>query len=213
MSFEGVSSSVVRELFLRRLSEVGSVTVVAREMGLSPNTGSVWARRAGIASVRVAHPGRAEFARLRAEGKSRREAAVAVGIHERTAKDWDRGVRRTMNARIYPDGRRVDYSTGQTTMGVVKPVVDVVPAVVGARLLSLLERERIADLRRAGLSLRAIGRELGRPASTVMRELHARTDANGRYLPHAAHRDAAAKRVRPKPAKLAQPGRLREYVA
>lgn len=213
MSFQGESGAVVRELFLRRLSEVGSVTVVARELGVNRHTGFSWARQAGMASVRVGHPGKAEFARLRAEGKSRREAAAAVGIHERTAKDWDRGVRRTVNARIYPDGRRVDYSTGQTTMGSVKPLVAAVPAEVGSRLLSLSEREQIADLQRAGLSLRAIGRELDRPASTIMRELRARVDASGRYLPHAAHRDAAAKRVRPKPAKLAQPGRLREYVA
>ena len=61
--------------------------------------------------------------------------------------------------------------------------------------------------------MRSIGRELDRAASTIKRELDARRDANGRYLPHAAHRDAAAKRVRPKPAKLAQPGRLREYVS
>ncbi|MGQ2916264.1 helix-turn-helix domain-containing protein, partial [Microbacterium aurantiacum] len=54
---------------------------------------------------------------------------------------------------------------------------------VGTRLLSLLEREKIADLRRAGLSLRAIGRELGRPASTVMRELAAHARADGLYLP------------------------------
>ena len=72
-------------------------------------------------------------------------------------------------------------------------------------MLSLLEREKIADLRRAGFSLRAIGREMGRPASTIMRELDAHT-VDGRYLPYAAHRASAAARARPKPAKLAQPG-------
>ncbi|WP_368500000.1 helix-turn-helix domain-containing protein [Herbiconiux sp. A18JL235] len=33
------------------------------------------------------HPAREEFARLRAEGMSCREAAARVGIHERTARD------------------------------------------------------------------------------------------------------------------------------
>jgi IS30 family transposase len=136
-----------------------------------------------------------------------------VGIHERTAKDWDRGVRRTMNARVYPDGRRVDYSTGRTTMvSVTESSSSSIPAAIGTRLLSLPEREHIADLRRLGWSLRAIGRELGRPASTIKRELDAHA-ADGRYLPHAAHRAAAAARARPKPAKLAQPGPLRDYVS
>lgn len=87
-----------------------------------------------------------------------------------------------------------------------------VPARVGQRLLSLEEREKIADLKRLGWTLRAIGRELSRPASTIKRELEARA-TNGIYLPHAAHRDAAAKRTRPKPAKLASPGPLRDYVS
>ena len=86
-----------------------------------------------------------------------------------------------------------------------------VPEQVGSRLLSMIEREKIADLHRAGLSLRAIGRELGRPASTIMRELEAHMVA-GRYLPHGAHRAAAAARARPKLAKLAEDGPLRDYV-
>ncbi|GAB48904.1 putative transposase [Mobilicoccus pelagius NBRC 104925] len=71
------------------------------------------------------------------------------------------------------------------------------------------ERERIADLRREGASLRAIGRTLGRSASTVGRELDARSSADGRYRPHEAQRAWAASRARPKATKLATPGRLR----
>jgi len=203
----------IRAEFLKLMDEVGSVTEVARRLGLNRNTAFTWARQAGLSSKRVLHPGKADFARLRAEGLSRQEAAVRVGIHERTAKDWDRGVRRTTNARIYPGGQRVDYGTGRTTMvSVTNPSPSSIPEVIGLRLLSLRERETIADLRRAGWSLRAIGRELGRPASTIKRELDARID-NGRYLPHGAHRDAAAKRARPKTAKLALPGSLRDYVS
>jgi len=204
-----------RKQFLVLLDEVGSVQIAARELGVNANTAYGWAQQAGKRSIRQARPDprRAEFARLRVEGKSRREAAAAVGIHKRTARDWDSGVRKSRNSRFYPDGRRVDYTTGRTTMESMTSPPRLVPEQIGSRLLSLSEREKIADLTRAGLTLRAIGRELGRPASTVMRELHARADASDRYLPHAAHRDAATKRVRPKPAKLAQPGTLRDYVA
>lgn len=201
--------------FLVLLELLGSVTLAARELGIDRNTAFGWARRAGKRSVRQPRqdPRQAEFALLRSKGLSRREAAGRVGIHERTARDWDRGVRRSRNSRFYPDGRRANYSTGATTMESMTSPPSSVPEVIGSRLLSLGERERIADLRRAGLSLRAIGRELGRPPSTVMRELGRRPGPDTRYLPHAAHRDAAAKRSRPKPALLTQPGPLRAYVS
>jgi IS30 family transposase len=149
---------------------------------------------------------------MRSEGVSRREAAVRVGVHERTARDWDQGVRKSRNSRFYPDGRRVDYTTGRTTMESMTSPPPPVPEQIGFRLLSLCEREQVADLRRLGYSLRAIGRELGRAASTIKRELDARS-RGGEYRPHAAHRAAAAARGRPKAAKLALPGRLREYVS
>jgi len=204
-----------RAEFLALLASLGSVTLAARELGLNRNTAFSWARKSGFrvkAYPSRPHPGRGEFAQLRAEGMSRQEAAARVGIHERTAEDWDRGVRHSRNSRFYPDGRRVDYTTGRTTMETMSATPPQVPEQISTRLLSLPEREKIADLHRAGLSLRAIARELGRSASTVLRELDARR-ADGRYLPHAAHRAAAAARTRPKPAKLAQPGPLRDYVA
>jgi IS30 family transposase len=53
--------------------------------------------------------------------------------------------------------------------------------------LNIHERERIAVWKSAGLSLRAIARKLGRPASTVSRELN----RNGpRYWPHKAQEKA-----------------------
>ncbi|GAB2528954.1 IS30-like element ISBlo4 family transposase [Microbacterium petrolearium] len=205
-----------RAEFLALLESLGSVTLAARELGVNRNTAFGWARKVGFrvkAYPARPHPARGEFARLRAEGVSRREAAAQVGIHERTARDWDHGVRHSRNSRFYPDGRRVDYATGRTTMESMTSPPPAIPEQVGSRLLSLAEREKIADLSRLKWSLRAIGRELGRPASTIKRELDARTRADGLYLPHAAHRDAAMRRVRPKPAKLAQPSRLRDYVA
>ncbi|MFE4594649.1 IS30 family transposase [Streptomyces laurentii] len=80
------------------------------------------------------------------------------------------------------------------------------------RFLTLAEREKIRDLRAAGLSLRAIGRALGRPASTVKREIDANSGSDG-YRPYAAHRAAAARRPRPKDRKLLRESPLRVFVA
>ncbi|MEU9635705.1 IS30 family transposase, partial [Streptomyces tendae] len=63
------------------------------------------------------HPGRDEYERLRAAGVARRVAARRVGVNERTAKDWDWGVKKSGTTRTYADGRRVDYTTGTVTMG------------------------------------------------------------------------------------------------
>src|SRR5207302_8892949 len=77
--------------------------------------------------------------------------------------------------------------------------------------LSLAEREEISRGVAAGLSLRAIARQLGRAPSTVSREL----TANGgrvRYRAATADRDARRRARRPKPAKLAHCPRLRRVV-
>ena len=99
--------------------------------------------------------------------------------------------------RFYPDGRRVNYTTGQTTMEwIASPPPDLarVEQVVNPQFLSLAEGEQIADLRREGQSFRAIGRELGRSASTITREVGRNATATGTYQPHTAHRLAAARR-------------------
>ncbi len=127
--------------------------------------------------------------------------------------DWDRGVQKINSSRVYSDGRRVDYPGNKVT---VEPVLPSVDKVLHPRFLSLLERELIADLRRAGWSMRAIAIRLGRPASTVSRELgrcrEPDEQAGAPYRPHAAHRAAALARARPKTAKLAEDGPLRRYV-
>ncbi|MEU6239344.1 IS30 family transposase [Kitasatospora sp. NPDC047058] len=144
----------------------------------------------------------------------RRDAAARVGVHERTARDWDLGIRKIGNARLHPDGRRVDYTAGMTSTVAVPsaPSLAAVEAELHPRFLTVAEREVIADLRRLGQSLRAIGRALGRPASTVKREIDARS-VGGVYRPHRAQRAWAGSRSRPKDSKLAQDGPLREFVA
>jgi IS30 family transposase len=211
VSFQGSSP---REQFRASFDRTGSVTVSARELGINRNTAFGWARAAGLRSSRrrAGHPGRAEYDRLRAAGTLRRQAAAAVGVHLRTARDWDRGVRKLNNRRLYPDGLLVDYARGTITQQPVPPALE---AELHPRFLTLPERERIADLRAGGASMRAVAAVLGRPASTVSRELASNTDPDDpdrRYLPYAAHRAAAARRARPKPAKLVTNQPLANYV-
>ena len=213
-------SAELRERFFVELDRVGSVTVAARAVGVNQNTAFGWARRAGrrstgaLGSGRAGHPGRAEFERLRAGGMSRRRAAKQVGVHERTTRDWERGVRKSNGRRLYPDGRVVGYARGVTTIiGDPKAMsLSRVDKVLEARFVSLAEREAIADLRRQGASVRAIAARLGRAPSTVSREIRRNGGAEGRYAPFTAHRAAAARRSRPKVSKLARDGRLRTYV-
>lgn len=168
--------------------EGGSISRAARVVGVNPATAFGWARKAGVRgrgkTGTSGHPGRAEYDRLRACGVRRRDAAAQVGVNERTARDWDRGIRKSGNARLHPDGRKIDYTTGMTSIAVVgsPSSLAAVDAELHLRFLTLTERELIADMRREGRSLRAIGRELGRPASTVKREVDARA-VDGVYRP------------------------------
>ncbi|WP_442241037.1 transposase [Rhodococcus sp. TAF43] len=135
-------------------------------------------------------------------------------MNYRTAQDWDNGVRRSSQSRVYPDGRRVDYTTGvTTTVDVSEHVpVAVLEKPLHPRFLTLAERERIQDLRAEGASLRAIGRDLGRPASTLMREIAANSASDGSYRPYGAQRASARRRPRPKPRRLLEDGPLRNFV-
>lgn len=193
--------------------EDGNVVAAARAVGLNRNTAATWARKAGVRGRGKprppAHPGRAEYERLRAAGVRRRDAAAQAGVHERTAEDWDQGIRQIGHSRLHPDGRMIVYKTGVT---IIKPPLAAVDAQLHPRFLTMAERETIADMRRAGHSLRAIGRVLGRPASTVKREIDARA-VDGIYRPHRAQRAWAESRSRPKDSKLAQDGPLRRFVA
>jgi transposase, IS30 family len=85
------------------------------------------------------------------------------------------------------------------------------PAAGRGRFLSVAEREEIAVGLAAGRSLRAIAAGLGRPASTVSREVR-RNGSRGRYRALAAQSQADARAARPKAAKLAVNGVLRDWV-
>ncbi|NMM25009.1 MAG: IS30 family transposase [Phycicoccus sp.] len=138
------------------------------------------------------------FVRLIARGVSNAEACRVVGVHRRTGTRWRLG--RTV---ICSSGSELHYQPVRTTAA---------PG-LSARYLSEDERIVVGDRVRAGVSLRGIGRELGRPASTNSREVHRNRDAqSGRYRPFAAHRMAVGRLARPKERRLAGDRVLRETV-
>ena len=79
------------------------------------------------------------------------------------------------------------------------------------RVLSLAQREEIRVGLERGDSFAAIGRALGRPTSTISREV-GRNGGRGCYLGWAADRRAGDRARRPKVCKLAVEGELREFV-
>lgn len=213
-----VSTELKAQFFEALDREDGNVSAAARVSGVNVNTAFGWVRKAGMRGRGTpsvgGHPGRGEYDRLRAAGVRRSEAAARVGVNPRTAQDWDKGIRKSNGSRLHPDGRRVNYKTGVSTHvdRQQAPAVSALEAQLHPRFLTLAEREKIADLHRTNASLREIGRQVGRPASTIKRELDNRS-REGVYRPYAAHRVWAASRSRPKDSKLAAEGPLRRYVA
>jgi IS30 family transposase len=81
------------------------------------------------------------------------------------------------------------------------------------RYLSLLERRRIATLRRDGLGVREIAEELGRSPSTISRELRRNTAAHDRsYDGDLAHVRARERARRPRRGRLLVDHELRAHV-
>lgn len=81
------------------------------------------------------------------------------------------------------------------------------------RYLSLLERQRIASLRRDGLGVREIAEELGRSPSTISRELRRNTAAHDRsYDGDLAHARSRERLRRPRRGRLLVDRELRSHV-
>jgi IS30 family transposase len=78
--------------------------------------------------------------------------------------------------------------------------------------LTTLDREEISRGLAAGASIRAIGRLLGRSASTISREI-ARNGGAQEYRGAAAEQRASEQARRPKPCRLASNPRLRDLIA
>jgi|SRR5450631_680203 IS30 family transposase len=104
---------------------------------------------------------REQFARLIARGASNAEACRVAGVNARTGKRWRHG--RTIAG---SNGQKLHYP----------PVISARKRQISERYLSEDERVRIADLRRAGLGVRAIAGQLDRSPSAVSRELRRNRD-------------------------------------
>lgn len=142
---------------------------------------------------------RERFARLIARGVPNAEACRIVGINRRTGTRWRYGREITNSS-----GRRLHYSS----------VIQTRKTEISPRYLSGDERVRIADLHRAGHTVRFIAAELDRSPSTVSRELRRNRDpASGQYRPFTAQRLAADRRARPGRGKLVHEPVLRQFVA
>lgn len=150
---------------------------------------------------------RVRFLALLDAGMTVAEAAREAGVHVRTGRDWARGIVKTRNRRFTFDGVLV-----WSTPGRPKPPPPE-QRVISSRYLSVDERIEVADLHRAGLSMRQIGRRLHRSASTISRELRRNTHPDsGEYRPWAAHRRSVIRRARPKMGKIAQHHALRLFI-
>ncbi|GIF44237.1 IS30 family transposase [Actinoplanes xinjiangensis] len=140
---------------------------------------------------------RDHYLRLMAQGMNNSAACRKVGINRRTGTRWRYG--RTITS---ADGESRIYA----------PIAAPKRA-VSTRYLSESERITIADEHRAGSSSRTIAALLDRAPSTISREINRNSDPEtGDYHPFAAHQRAAARRPRPKPAKLRTSAELRELV-
>ena len=140
---------------------------------------------------------RQRFVELRERGWSTAAAAREVGVSRSTGANWSRGYK--------------TYRRGQVT-GFVPPLERLAVRGISARFLSQDERIEIADLRRAGMSMRQIAVRLGRAPSTISRELRRNAAGSGEYRPFEAHRQAAARRARTRLRRIETSSQLRRVV-
>lgn len=135
---------------------------------------------------------------LRERGWSIRAAAKEVGVSRTAGNNWARGYK--------------TYRGGEV-VGFVPAVERLAVRQISSRFLSQDERIEIADLLVHGLSVREIGRRLGRAASTVSRELRRNATVGSGYRPFDAHRLPTARRARHHRCRLDTHGDLRDIVA
>ena len=141
---------------------------------------------------------RARYVELTRQGLNNSEVCRIIRIRRKLGSNWRNG------------WTQRDPATGKTRS--YPPIVDVRVPRVSARFLSEEERVRIADLLRAGQSVRQIAAVLHRAPSTVSREVRRNSGATGKYRPFHAHKLARNRRVRERVTKIAANPQLREAI-
>jgi transposase, IS30 family len=183
----------------------GSVNQAAKAAGVSHSLARRLLVAEGLVSSSRQPRGRTaarrRFFELIDLGWSAARAARAVGVHERTGRDWRDGIRKVGKTRIFPDGTVVDYRTGTRYIAPVNTSGVGAPEAISTRYLCLPDRLVIADGLVNGLNLTQIAAAINKHKSTVSREVRAHS-VDGLYLPYQADRSAAADRARPKASKL-----------
>ena len=157
---------------------------------------------------------RCAYLRLRINALSRKDALAALGLHESSGRDFDRGVTRTSHGPrpFIPDGpdaflykrlmQLMPYVDGRTSIPVQVIPQHRIDQRIHTKFLSIEEREIIADMKNQGHSIRAIARRLGRSPGTISKELTRHADDFGLYMPQHAQRMSVLKRFRPKQRKI-----------
>lgn len=141
---------------------------------------------------------REEYFLLVDQGYGNTEACRLVGINERTGREWRNG--RTAKDRFRAPARPASAP------------------VVPSRFLTQADRLHVADRLREKATVRAIAAELGRSPSTISCEIRRngiplRGDTSRwAYRPYAAQARSDARRPRPKPGRIGQNSRLRDYI-
>lgn len=161
-------------LFFAAYDRLESVGGAAKELDLHPLVCHRWMVEAGINPRRRELERRAVFDRLRAARTSPKDAARQVGVHVRTAIDWDLGMRRSNGLRIDSGGRILGYNKDVTTLNNRRARLAAIEQQLDPRFLSLSERERIRDLTASGASIRSTAGALHGSPSTISRSRNIR---------------------------------------
>jgi len=128
------------------------------------------------------------YVQLIAQGINNAEACRIVGINRKTGNRWryGRSIRNSVGERVHYPPVQIEERRPRSS-----------------RYLAEEERVTIADLLAVGEGVRAIGRKLGRAASTISREIRRNRDKDGRYRPHHAEQAARARALKPRKRRIA----------
>jgi len=199
----------VRERFWQLWRQGMSVAEAAAAAGVNPGTAARWVNAAGVArpqSLPPAEPAKInELLILLRSGVSTRMALEQVGVSKRVGYYWaDRLAKDpSVSVGVFQALTGCDGQTGGVDVDMGAPR--------GFRL-GVLERQEIAIGKTSGWTLAQIAARINRPKSTVSRELARNTSPDGSYRMLQAEQAARDRARRPKPAKLAQEGPLRDFV-